>query len=387
MGGRRWRFLVGLVVVTMVVAALPALADDGGPQPRTASVRVSGPGATGMEYQPAIDSNTGAGNALVVWADDRSGTPAIWGRLVSLAGVPLGSDFQISPAADIEAAHGPAVAYNFISDQYLVVWTYDFTATDTDIYGQRVRANGTLVGSRTGIAVSGANQDSPDVAFNSWRNQYLVVWVDDTNPTLDILGQRIRGNGNPIGGQIPVATAANGANGHDFAPAVAFNTPKNHFQVVWTDGRWGAFDTDIYAQRVRGNGNLIGSSFGVSTTGANQRDPDIAFDPYDMEYYVVWIDDRNKSIDVYGQLTSSYGKLRGGQRRIGLGRADDWSPAVSRSGPGNVLLRYLVAWTDTRYGVLDFDIRGRYVIATDAYLTVWVDERGVTMDIWGRTFP
>ena len=77
-----------------------------------------------------------------------------------------------------------------------------------------------------------------------------------------------------------------------------------------------------------------------------------------------------------------------------------------------------MAWTDTRYGHPDYDIRGRYVsshgnsqgtadfliegdtqlqhspampvhseVATDASLTVWVDERGATLDIWGRAFP
>jgi len=392
MGGRRWRLLVGLVAVMLMVAALPAPADDGGPQPRTVVFQASGPGATGNDSQPAVDSNVIRDNALVVWADTRSGTSAIWGRLVTMAGVPLGSDFQISPTADIKAAYDPAVAWSYTSDQYLVVWSYDFDTSDTDIFGQRVRANGTLAGSRISIANPVENQESPDVAYNYWRNQYLVVWADDTNLTSDIMGQRVRGNGNLVGAQIPVATAANGATGHDLSPAVSFNPVKSTYQVVWTDGRFPDFD--IFAQRIRGNGNLVGTSFPVTWDTADQYNPDIAFDPYDKEWYVVWSDDRNKSVDIYGQLTSSYSRLRGGQRRIGLGMGNDWDPVVSRSGPGDVNNRYLVAWTDTRFGALDWDIRGRYVSplgkpqgTADFVIEGTTYNQRMAADIWGRTFP
>ena len=132
---------------------------------------------------------------------------------------------------------------------------------------------------------------------------------------------------------------------------------------------------------------------------------------------MVWSDERNKSVDIYGQLTSSYSRLRGGQRRIGLGMGDDWDPVVSRSATGDANNRYLVAWTDTRYSP-DYDIRGRYVsphgnpqgtadfyiegttatqsnpampiwstLTGGTYLLVWMDDRGTTYDIWGRTFP
>jgi len=419
MGGRRSGVLVGLVAVMLVVAALPALAGDGGAQPRTVPFRVSGPGATGIDHRPAVDINYVAGNALVVWADTRSGTSAIWGRLVSLAGVPLGNDFQISRATDTKEAYDPAVAYNNVADQYLVVWSYDTSDTDTDILGQRVRANGSLAGPRMGVAGSNTNQYSADVAFNSWRNHYLVVWVDNVNGKHDIMGRRIRGNGNVVGLEIPVATAASGASGHDYDPAVSFNTMKGTYQVVWSDGRWGPTNFDIFAQRVRSNGNLVGTSFGVSTAVGDQFEPDIAFDPFDMEWYVVWSDGRNRSIDIYGQLTSSYSRLRGGQRRIGLGRADDRHPVVSRSFiAATTAQRYLVAWTDTRSGIWDFDIRGRHVSshgltqgtadflidgashsqytpampvfgnpANDTYVVVWMDTGSVTPDIWGRIFP
>jgi hypothetical protein len=138
----------------------------------------------------------------------------------------------------------------------------------------------------------------------------------------------------------------------------------------------------------------------------------------------VWCDERRKSVDIYGQLLSSYGRLRGGQRRIGLGSGDDWDPVVSASATvGNTNNRYLVAWTDGLW-VPDYDIRGRYVSSagivqgasefgimtttasqhtaampplsqpvtgspTDgSFLIVWTDdEGGSSLDIWGKMHP
>jgi hypothetical protein len=213
-----------------------------------------------------------------------------------------------------------------------------------------------------------------------------------------------------------VTSFATGAIGSEYTPAVAFNPIKNLYQVVWSDSR-AVTSWDIYAQRVRGNGNLIGDAFGVATTDDAQHRPDIAFDPYDLEFYVVWQDDRRASWDIYGQLTSSYGRLRGGQRRIGLSPGDDRFPAVSRAATPSSS-RYLVVWSGPRKDLTDTDIRGRFVdskgnpigptdfsidsdtdyqyrpalahmsdLSTNDYLVAWLNDPDTTHDIWGRVFP
>jgi hypothetical protein len=421
MRSRRWKVTIGLAVALGMVA-LPAAAGVG-PAPRTAPVRISGPGATGVDTRPAVAIDPIGHEALVVWADYRSGESEIWGSFVdTLTGSVVGSDFLISPPGSTPGygpQFEPSVAYSHDADRYLVVWTHDQITTGYDVLGQRVNGDGSLHGSVLCVACSAILYEwSPDVAYSQHRKQFLVVWVDDLNASYDIRGLRIRPNGNTLGSEIQISSSAGGSTGHDNSPALAYNTIKRQYQVVWTDGRNGSWNGDIYAQRIRDNGNLIGPPFAVCVDPAGQASPDVAFDALEYEYYVVWTDERRKSIDIYGQLTSSYGRLRGGQRRIGLGGGDDWSPAVSRNIlGGDPTARYLVVWSDGRNDP-DTDIRGRYIdnrvqpqgsadfviegstasqwfpavprisdLVGGEWLIVWRDDRGTSDDIWGMMFP
>jgi hypothetical protein len=409
----KWGIIVGIVLVASLAAVPMAAGADQGTPRVTAARQINGAGATGEDYFPAIAANTCDREALVVWVDYRAGTSAVWGRLVDVVtGTPIGVDFQIGGAE----TYDPAAAYSGGADLYLVTFTKWDGALDTDVMAQRVRGDGTLKGDPICISCSAVHQEyASDVAQSTLRGQFLVVWTDESNPTDDILGRRVRPNGNFVGSTIPVATAANGATGDDDGPAVAYNHVKGQFQVVWADAR-GVLD--IYGQRIRDNGNLIGSAFRISTDPSPQWGPDIAFDGYEAEYYVVWSDDRRKSVDVYGQLLSSYGRLRGGQRRIGLGMGTDLYAVVSADGAGDPNNRYLVVWQDGRNGYPDFDVYGRFVnpsgqpqgpsdfvIENPAsvqaspalpqsndwqsgrWLVVWEDDRGTSRDIWGLMFP
>ena len=55
-----------------------------------------------------------------------------------------GGDFRISGLAAVRADRKPAIAFNTVSNQYLVVWEDDRNAParGTDIYGQRIKASG-----------------------------------------------------------------------------------------------------------------------------------------------------------------------------------------------------------------------------------------------------
>ena len=58
----------------------------------------------------------------------------------------IGPEFQISPTQNPDAHRFlPAVAYNSLQKQYLVVWHNQWSGS-RDIYGQRLGSNGQLVG-------------------------------------------------------------------------------------------------------------------------------------------------------------------------------------------------------------------------------------------------
>ena len=91
--------------------------------------------------------------------------------------------FLISPA-DTPEAHEwyPAVAYNNMWQEYLVVW-HASTATNRYVYGQFVSKLELSIGPRFMISPPVGSNWYADVAYNPTRNEYLVVYmVGETNP-------------------------------------------------------------------------------------------------------------------------------------------------------------------------------------------------------------
>ena len=69
----------------------------------------------------------------------------------------------------------PAVAYNSQRQEYLVVWSSDRSKCD-GIWAQFVSRSGRLIGSSIDISVDCPERRYPDVTYNSAHDQYLVVW-------------------------------------------------------------------------------------------------------------------------------------------------------------------------------------------------------------------
>ena len=92
---------------------------------------------------------------------------------------PLVSSYTpIAVASDVQRE--PRVAYNSTDNTYLVVWEDNRSGT-YQIYGQRVDADGSLLGSNFNLHASSYDCRYPDVAYSSTSNIWLVVWQYDTN--------------------------------------------------------------------------------------------------------------------------------------------------------------------------------------------------------------
>jgi len=60
----------------------------------------------------------------------------------------------------------PRVAWNSYRNEYLVVWDHEYSATDHDIYGQLLDVNGNKVGGYISISTWTQNDTHPAVAVN-----------------------------------------------------------------------------------------------------------------------------------------------------------------------------------------------------------------------------
>jgi hypothetical protein len=367
-------------------------------------IRISDMGPDGntdfSAHDPAVVYNPTTNEYLVVWDGDDNIAPLvvgdfeIFGQRLTAAGAEVGAnDFRISdmgPDGDGRfGAFDPAVAYNGVNNEYLVVWEGDddtgaLVNDEFEIFGQRLDgATGAEVGANDfRLSAMGPDGDinffavEPAVAYNGVNNQYLVVWdgTDNTAPLVEdeveVFGQRLDGVGAaPIGGRMRLS--AMGPDGDiNFAaisPAVAYNGVNNEYLVVWRgDDNTGTLvggEVEIFGQRLNaGTGAEVGANdFRISHMGPDGDpnfdafDPAVAYNPTNNEYLVVWRGDDNTGAlvdneqEVFGQrLNAASGAEVGVNdfRLSDMGPDGDInfaakSPAVAYNSVNN---EYLVVW-------------------------------------------
>jgi hypothetical protein len=416
-------------------AAVPPASSE--PRAQTAGPQLRISNGPKREIAPAVAWNSTDTEYLVVWEDWRDYGGAargidIYGRLIDANGAPSGSAFRISGPADVYDDQAPAVAWDEDRNEYLVVWRRwaDAYAFD-EIYGQRIQGGGGFAGPSfriSGPAAIGRDVSNPALAYNPVHGQYLVVYelyweLDDV-----ICGQRVGGNGTlfgsefRIGGNLAVDTDS---------PQVVFNATRQEYLVVWDDNRNGQNrGWDVYARRVDADGTRLDKDLRISGAGAVENDwaPVVAWNSAQDEYLVLWNDERNwewRSTDIYGvRLDGSNGARLSGDVRYSSNTAilDDMVVSLGYSATsGRYLMVFNDDWSDLDLGR---EVYGRRIRSTGAvqgapfrivgpkgspalddsddlggvlawngtdnqFLVVWMDARlvvppGYNLDLWGR---
>jgi hypothetical protein len=239
------------------------------------NVRISDMGPNGNTsfgtFNPAVVGNPSTQQFLVVWSGDDDGGGLvqgefeIFGQLIAFGAHVGQNDFRISdmgpdgnPNAD---AFRPAVAYNSISNEYLVVWSGDdqtgsLVNEEFEIFGQRL--DGTTV-AQVGpndfrISDMGPDGDAnfdasdPAVAYDATANEFLVAWHgDDNTPTtvsrqrlvdqeFEIFAQRLTATGAEVGTndfRLSDMGADNSTTFNAFEPVVVYNPTAKESLIVW----------------------------------------------------------------------------------------------------------------------------------------------------------
>ena len=374
---------------------------DGAGTPLGTQFRISdmGPPATaGFEaVEPAVAYNARRNEYLVVWRGDDSAGPLVDGefeifaqRLTATGDEVGANDRRISdmgPNGDTAfSAQDPAVAYNPISDQYLVAWEGDDDAGplvegEDEIFVQRLSATGAPVGANdrrvSDMGPDGDpaySADNPVVAHNSRTNQYLVAWEgdDDTGPLVEgedeIYVQRLAASGAQVGTNDRRVSDAGPDGDRDFeanVPSLAYNPATDEYLAAWeADDDTGALvesEFEIYVQRLAASGAQVGpNERRISRMGPDGDDafdggsPRVVANTRANEYLVAWDgeDDAgalvNEEDEVYAQRLGPDGAEIGGDDvRVstmgadGNDRSDGFADAVTYGSQAN---EYLIAW-------------------------------------------
>ncbi len=336
-------------VRAFVLVVLGALALSMALQP---TVRAAG--AARDQVTPTVVYNPDTDEYLAVWSEDRGGGPDLYfKRLFSNAlpqGGPERNGTQLLRDPDPRARPGPrfapAMVYNTQLQEYLVAWSEEGSAADgLDVWIQRVASSGFARGSPRLVAGGPGDQTQPAVAYQPNRQEYYVVWSDNTRDIDGVYGMAVRANGIPFGGVRTLVQSQ--YNAQD--PTLA-RRGDDGYLLAWVDDRDGK--PTIYARRINLNGLPIGGSAGqdyrVSSGPDDHSAP--ALDPASGTLVYNEYNART-GLDVVGVQVYDNGTIRGG-RSIGIAvpAADQADPAAAVNGSRG---ETLVVFSDNRSGQFD----------------------------------
>jgi len=301
---------------------------------------------------PAMAYNSRNDEFVIVWSDvGPGGQPAVMGRRLDGDGQPLGRAFRIASTSG-----DPAVAYNSRRNEYLVVWAFE------GVRGQRLNVRGSRLGGELTIGRETFNTERAAVAHSPVADRYLVAWVFVLGIHAFVHSRQLDAAGRPlrdveeISSGCGVATAASEREA-SWLVAVAQLCALRDFP-----GR-------IVAARVSPEG--VRPATEISREGIAHRGngPGVAFNPSLAEYLMAWwADDRRGcgpgacpgGLGVRGQ------RLTAGGAQVGT---DDFPIAPWDLAPAT-------AWATDVASAFDPRAR-RYLVVWEGVVRDWPDDGAV----------
>ncbi len=262
---------------------------------------------------------------LTVWDEDNgSQNMNILGALLDSEGSVVTSSIAIGNLQASQAV-SPVVAFDPVTERYLVAWQDDREGGDRSIYGKFLDASGTVLNATAFAIMNGGGVDhyQPAVEYDSANDRFMVLW--DRNLAASIHGRIVNTNGT-MGGEF---TVTDGGFDHNY-PALAYDSINGNFVTAWYDDRdtnpvygdvldadgitvMGGGIADIAAAGVRYANPVGPTNFAISEafTFITTPRPEAAYSRKGKGYMVIWNDDR-EGIDegrIYGQFINADGGL------------------------------------------------------------------------------
>jgi hypothetical protein len=262
--------------------------------------------ATGTQHVPQIVSD-GAGGAIVVWQDGRSGgTYDVYAQRVNNLGAVQWTANGVVICNATNLQERPGIVADGAGGA-IITWQDVRSGATYDIYAQRVNAAGTVQWTANGVAICTAagNQEPPAIVSDD-AGGAIMVWQDG-RATWDIYAQRV----NDLGA---VQWTANGvalstATGEQASPSVIADGSGGAI-ASWDDTRSGGYD--IYAQHVLESGAVdpawVVNGRAVCTATGNQNVARLCPDGAGGAI-VAWWDGRGATTDIYAQRVDAYARL------------------------------------------------------------------------------
>jgi hypothetical protein len=309
--------------------------------------------ATDEQSSPQIVSD-GAGGAIIVWADYRSGADNdIYAQRVNSAGIPpwTANGVVISAALDNQSA--PCIVSDGAGGA-IIAWADNRNGPWVDIYAQRINASGAVQWTANGVPICtlmyfGFTPRIPQIVSDG-AGGAIIVWNDPRSGADDIYAQRINASGVVQWTTDGVAICT--TSGAQSQPTITADGSGGAI-IAWQDFRNGSH-LDIYAQRINASGAVqwTANGIGVSTATGNQSSPQILESVASV--IIAWDDGRSGNTDIYAQKVSTTGTVQWTADGVPVSTAtgNQSSPVLT----SDALLGAIVAWQDARNGNTNNDV-------------------------------
>jgi len=201
----------------------------------------------------------GAGGAIYVWGDNRTGSSHVRAQRISASGAACwiaDGEAISSPSLD---QNSPVIAADGAGGG-IICWIEPIPSrsiNETHLFAQRVTGAGELLWNSHGAAVCPAEEVQwHPRPVQSDSGSTIIVWNEGRSNESDILSQRLSPSGKCLWTDdgIPISTAKN-----DQTDPVIVPDGRGGAIIAWKDRRFNlprADDVDFFAQRVARDGNL-----------------------------------------------------------------------------------------------------------------------------------
>jgi len=286
----------------------------------------------------------GVGGAIVMWEDFRSGVDQdIYAQRIDASGITLwpANGVPICTATDDQRF------FELTSDGAggaIAAWE-DWRGGNNKIYAQRINALGAVQWTTDGVLIcaAGNNQYSPAIASDE-AGGAIIVWGDFRNENMDIYAQRINASGITqwtTDGVILCSAVNNQSN------AQLISDGAGGAMVVWQDPRVDYY-SNIYVQRINALGITQWTTDGVPLCTAlnSQSYPHLISDGAGGAI-ATWSDLRSGShYDIYAQRINASGAVQWATDGIHVCSASDGlDQSITSNGTSGVI----VSWAEYDY--------------------------------------
>lgn len=296
----------------------------------------------------------GAGGAIITWEDFRNGSNYdVYVQRINFAGLIMWSLNGVPIATITNDQTMPRITEDN-SGGAIITWNDFRSGNYSDIYAQKINANGTIQWTANGVSICGAvnNQNNPTIVSDG-SGGAIITWQDTRDGSFNIYAQRINSNGTSLWmtDGVPICSEINKQEN----PTIASDGSGGAI-ITWQDYRSNT-DYDIYAQRVDSNGDVQWTANGLSLCSltGNQVYP-IIVNNNTYEVIITWFDVRNGiDPDIYAQRLGIDGSVFWTSNGVALCTATNLQqfPVLVDDGTGGAI----VTWQDYRSGAFDVYIQ------------------------------